>query len=96
MSQINIFSRYSSKSTKKVETKKLPLRIRILEFFKEHKYQSFTPPEVPSYFPSHDPKVIRKAIAQLENSRHLVATGARKNASPGIEDYYITLNLHRR
>lgn len=98
MNQLDMFSKPAQAQAgivSKVKAEpRIPLRQRILDFFKERKHQSFTPAQIPQHFPSSDAKVVRKAITQLEKSRHLIATGANKDL--GIDNYFITLNLHRR
>lgn len=95
--QLDIFSRPAPITQTAGKAARVPaLKVRILDFFRSKRYESFLPPEIASRFPSSDPKVVRKAIAQLEKSGYLVATGKRKGEEMGMDNYYITLNLSKR
>lgn len=73
-----------------------PIKPRILEFFKDHKYQSFTVAEVLTHLSSDKELPVRRAIAQLQKSRHVIGTGAFRGSSNTPENLCLTLNLHRR
>jgi len=76
------------------EKKQAGLRVRILEYFKDRKYQSFTTKEVVEAFSTSKLIAVERAVAQLRKSRHIIGTGA--NRGSGVDNQCLTLNLHRR
>lgn len=78
-----------------VREKKAPLKERILEYFKDRKYQSFTASEVVAAFAESKPESVARAVQLLTKSRHIIGTGNFRGGV-GVDKLCLTLNLHRK
>lgn len=69
------------------------LRSRILEYFRAHKYESFTEKQIVRQFASAKPESVTKMVASLKKSCNIVATGEARGS--GIEGHCLIFNPHR-
>jgi len=75
--------------------KRIPLKERVLEYFKERKYQSFTSSEIITAFAESRPESVARAVQLLTKSRHIIGTGSFRGGA-SVDKLCLTLNLHRK
>lgn len=82
-------------ASEEVKKKRLAgLKVRIMDYHKERKYQSFTANEIVKAFPNEKPERVLQLINSLKKSVNLVATG--ENRGTGFDNQCFKINPRRK
>ena len=92
----DLFGLQDAVSVEEEKKQEAGLRQRILDFFKDRKYQTFTAADLFGKFAPRHPKLIRRSARALVKDGKLILTGELRGESEAeVDRQCMTLNLHR-